>query len=180
MPSNQSGTLLLHFKKEQLLCALLPKRLTGEIVWAEWGPVPMQLRRGPARWLVCAGGAARTADDGHLRGDQALDCAGRRARRENRGGPESGRCPLRRLWPSSRTELRRAWGVEEETLVLGCISRFHPTKRNDVVIDAMAYLEEENVLLVLAGEGEQEEELRVSAPTLRRPRALRAQRARRG
>ena len=28
------GTLLLHFKKEQLLCSLLPSRLTGTIVWA--------------------------------------------------------------------------------------------------------------------------------------------------
>src|SRR5580658_6521549 len=34
------GVLLLHFKKEQLLCSLLPTRLTGAIVWAEWGPVP--------------------------------------------------------------------------------------------------------------------------------------------
>ena len=28
---------LVHFKKEQLLVALLPGRLTGRIVWAEWG-----------------------------------------------------------------------------------------------------------------------------------------------
>ena len=34
------GAVLLHFKKEQLVCSLLPRRLTGNIVWAEWGPVP--------------------------------------------------------------------------------------------------------------------------------------------
>src|SRR5271170_3021887 len=29
------GALLVHFKKEQLLCSLLPRSLTGTIVWAE-------------------------------------------------------------------------------------------------------------------------------------------------
>ena len=53
------GTLLLHFKKEQLLCSLLPPRLTGKIVWAEWGPVPPQMRHGPARLLYSL--AARRA-----------------------------------------------------------------------------------------------------------------------
>src|ERR1019366_8364012 len=53
------GALMLHFKKEQLLCALLPRRLTGEIVWAEWGPVPPPMRRGPARLLYAL--AARRA-----------------------------------------------------------------------------------------------------------------------
>jgi hypothetical protein len=45
------GAILLHFKKEQLLCSLLPRRLTGEIVWAEWGPVPPPMRHGAPRWL---------------------------------------------------------------------------------------------------------------------------------
>src|SRR5271154_2686568 len=53
------GTLLLHFKKEQLLCSLLPSSLTGTIVWAEWGPLPWQMRRGPARWAYAL--AARRA-----------------------------------------------------------------------------------------------------------------------
>jgi hypothetical protein len=41
------GVTFLHFKKEQMLAALLPARLTGRIVWAEWGPVPPALRRAP-------------------------------------------------------------------------------------------------------------------------------------
>jgi len=39
------AAVLVHFKKEQLLCSLLPRRLTGEIVWVEWGPVPPPMRR---------------------------------------------------------------------------------------------------------------------------------------
>src|SRR5688572_30468602 len=31
--------LLVHYKKEQLLAALLPARLRATLVWAEWGPV---------------------------------------------------------------------------------------------------------------------------------------------
>ena len=42
------GVTFLHFKKEQLLCALLPPQLTGRIAWAEWGPVPPNLRSGAA------------------------------------------------------------------------------------------------------------------------------------
>ena len=51
---------LLHFKKEQLLCSLLPRRLTGRIVWAEWGHVPAAMRRGLPR-LVYALAARRAA-----------------------------------------------------------------------------------------------------------------------
>ena len=47
------------FKKEQLLCSLLPRRLTGEVVWIEWGPVPAPLRKGLARALYAL--AARRA-----------------------------------------------------------------------------------------------------------------------
>jgi glycosyltransferase involved in cell wall biosynthesis len=157
------GVLLLHFKKEQLLCALLPKRLTGEIVWAEWGPVPMQLRRGVAR-LLYALAARRTQriiaiSEGTKRSivqvgvpAEKIEVVPNLVDVESVG-----------FGHLSRTELRRAWGVGEDTLVLGCISRFHPRKRNDVVIDAMAHLEDEDVLLVLAGEGEQEDELRERA-----------------
>jgi glycosyltransferase involved in cell wall biosynthesis len=63
---------------------------------------------------------------------------------------------------ASRERLRRSWGAGEQTLVVGCISRFQRRKRNDVVIDAMANLEGD-VMLVLAGEGEQERVLRERA-----------------
>src|SRR5947209_16808798 len=52
--------LVLHFKKEQLLGSLLPKRLRARLVWAEWGPVPRQMSRGPGRWAYVA--AARRAE----------------------------------------------------------------------------------------------------------------------
>ena len=39
---------------------------------------------------------------------------------------------------ASRARLRRSWGAGEQTLVVGCVSRFQRRKRNDVVIDAMA------------------------------------------
>ena len=58
--------------------------------------------------------------------------------------------------------LRGAWGAGENTLVVGCVSRFQRRKRNDVAIDAMAY-SERDLLLVLAGEGEQEQALRARA-----------------
>jgi len=77
----------------------------------------------------------------------------------------------------SRTRLREEWGVEERTLVVGCISRFQRRKRNDVIIDALAHLDGD-VLLVLAGEGEQEDALARSRSTLRRPCALCSKRAR--
>ena len=46
----------------------------------------------------------------------------------------------------------------QDAFVVGCISRFHPKKRNDVVIDAVAALPEAH--LVLAGAGETEVALR--------------------
>jgi glycosyltransferase involved in cell wall biosynthesis len=154
--------LLLHFKKEQLLCSLLPRRLTGDIVWAEWGPVPVPMRRGPARLLYAF--AARRA-----RRIIAIS-EGTRRTIIDVGVPAEKVDVVPNLVdveavkpdPRSRAELREAWGVGEQTLVVGCISRFQRRKRNDVVIDAMAHLEGD-VLLVLAGEGEQEAMLRERA-----------------
>jgi glycosyltransferase involved in cell wall biosynthesis len=156
------GTLLLHFKKEQLLCSLLPSRLTGTIVWAEWGPVPPQMRHGPARLLYSL--AARRA-----RRIVAVSEGTRRTvvdagvpRRKVDVVPNLLDVHAVEFDPASRARLRRSWGAGEQTLVVGCISRFQRRKRNDVVIDAMAHLEGD-VLLVLAGEGEQEGILRERA-----------------
>ncbi len=41
--------LMLHYKKEQLLAPALPTSLRACTVWAEWGPVPVQMRSGPTR-----------------------------------------------------------------------------------------------------------------------------------
>jgi glycosyltransferase involved in cell wall biosynthesis len=156
------GTLFLHFKKEQLLCSLLPRRLTGEIVWAEWGPVPPPMRQGPARWLYAL--AARRA---HA---VIAISAGTRQTVIETGVPAEKVHVIPNLVdvdavkpdPASRAELRAQWGAGERTLVVGCISRFQRRKRNDVVIDAMADLDGD-VLLVIAGEGDQEAALRERA-----------------
>jgi glycosyltransferase involved in cell wall biosynthesis len=156
------GTLLLHFKKEQLLCSLLPRRLTGEIVWAEWGPVPPPMRHGPARLLY-----ALAAHRAHA--VIAISVGTRRTVVET-GVPAEKVHVIPNLVdveevkpdPVSRAELRAQWGTGEGTLVVGCISRFQRRKRNDVVIDAMADLEGD-VLLVIAGEGDQEAALRERA-----------------
>jgi glycosyltransferase involved in cell wall biosynthesis len=156
------GALLLHFKKEQLLCSILPRRLTGEIVWAEWGPVPPAMRAGPARALYSL--AARRA-----RGVIAIS-EGTKRTVVAAGVPAEKVEVVPNLVdveavkpdPDSRERLRGEWGASERTLVLGCISRFQRRKRNDVPIDAMAHLDGD-VLLVLAGEGDQEGVLRERA-----------------
>jgi glycosyltransferase involved in cell wall biosynthesis len=154
--------VLVNFKKEQLLCSLLPRRLTSTIVWAEWGPVPRQLHRGPARHLYALAarrahrimavseGTAKTVWDTGVAHEKVIV----RPDLVSLHGVE--------FDAAGRTELRRSWNVDEQTLVVGCISRFQRRKRNDVVIDAMAHLDTD-VLLVLAGEGDEEEALRQRA-----------------
>lgn len=156
------GVTLLHFKKEQLLCSLLPARLTGAIVWAEWGPVPPPLRHGiprllyalaarRVRWIMAVSGGTR----------RTIVQAGVAARKVE-VIPNLVDVHSIEADTTARVELRRAWGAGEQTLVVGCISRFQRRKRNDVVIDAMAQLEGD-VLLVLAGEGDEEQALRARA-----------------
>jgi glycosyltransferase involved in cell wall biosynthesis len=156
------GTLALHFKKEQLLCSLLPRRLTGKIVWFEWGPVPLQMRKGLPRFLYAL--AARRAS-------RILAVSeGTRRTVVDAGVPRSKVDVIPNLVDvdavgfdaGSRAELRAAWGASENTIVVGCISRFHHKKRNEVVIDAMSHIEGD-VKLVLAGEGSEEQLLRERA-----------------
>jgi glycosyltransferase involved in cell wall biosynthesis len=62
--------------------------------------------------------------------------------------------------------VRSELGIPAEAFVVGCISRFHPKKRNDVVVNAVRALEDPNVHLILAGSGETEAELRELAAPL--------------
>ncbi len=64
-----------------------------------------------------------------------------------------------------RARLRAELGMPEHAFVVGCISRFHRKKRNDVVVEAVRLLDE-RVHLVLAGDGETEGELRALAAPL--------------
>jgi glycosyltransferase involved in cell wall biosynthesis len=156
------AAVLVHFKKEQLLCSLLPHRLTGQVVWVEWGPVPAPLRRGPARLLYSL--AARRA--------QAVLAVSEGTAETVIGTgvppekvvvmPDLVNLHSVQFDSEARTRTRRSWGVGEQTLVVGCISRFQRRKRNDVPIDAMAHLDGD-VLLVLAGEGDEELALRERA-----------------
>lgn len=153
---------LVHFKKEQLLCALLPPSITGTIVWAEWGPVPPRLRHGIPRLLYAL--AARRA-----KWIMAVS-EGTKRTVVDAGVPESKVVVVPNLVDvddigfdaTARSRLRAEWGVPNSTFVIGCISRFQHRKRNDVVIDAVEYLDGE-LLLLLAGEGEEEPALRERA-----------------
>jgi glycosyltransferase involved in cell wall biosynthesis len=156
------GVTFLHFKKEQLLCALLPPWLTGRIAWAEWGPVPPNLRRGPPRLLYAL--AARRA--------RAILAISEGTKRTVVGaGVAAGKVVVVpnlvdveevSFDPEARERLRAEWGAGPDTLVAGCISRFQRRKRNDVVIDAIAHVDGD-VLLVMAGEGDEEAALRERA-----------------
>jgi glycosyltransferase involved in cell wall biosynthesis len=158
--------LVVHYKKEQLLARMLPEALRRTVVWEEWGPVPFPLRRGLPRRAYLA--AARQA---------ALVLAiseGTRRSVAEVGVEESKivvvpnvlRTEEIRFSEQGRARVRRELGIPAEAFVVGCISRFHPKKRNDVVIRAVCALADENVHLILAGAGETEAELRSLAAPL--------------
>jgi glycosyltransferase involved in cell wall biosynthesis len=72
--------------------------------------------------------------------------------------------------PDAGAELRRELGIPDGAFAIGCVSRFHPKKRNDVAIDAALLLAADEspapVHLLLAGDGETEAELRARARPL--------------
>ncbi len=70
-----------------------------------------------------------------------------------------------RFSEEGRARVRGELGIPAEAFTVGCISRFHPKKRNDVLIDAVAGLGTETHL-ILAGSGETEAELRGHAAAL--------------
>jgi glycosyltransferase involved in cell wall biosynthesis len=161
--------LLVHFKKEQLLAPLLPRRLRPRVAWAEWGPVPAPLRSGPP---------------GRLYRRAARDVAAVLAVSEGtrRSLVESG-VPAERVevvanaidvgWarpePEAGTARRQALGIPAEAFVIGCLTRFNAKKRNDVAIDAAALLARAPgppVHLLMLGEGETEGDLRARAAPL--------------
>jgi glycosyltransferase involved in cell wall biosynthesis len=154
---------LLHFKKEQLMTALLPAA-AGRIVWAEWGPLPMPMRRPPARSLYAAA-AARAA---HV-------IAVSDATRDSlvRAGVPASRVSV--LPPvvaadvsfdaAARARMRAEWGATDETFVVGCVSRLSSGKRVDVIIDAVARMSGD-VMLVIAGGGSNAAALRARAEPL--------------
>ncbi len=156
------GATLVHFKKEQLLCSLLPRSLTGQIVWAEWGPVPPPMRHGIARRLYAMAGKRASAIMAVSEGTRRSIVATGISSAKVKVVPNLVDVSSVSFDQESRTALRRAWGGDDDTLVVGCVSRFQRRKPTEVAIDAMAHLDPD-VHLVLAGEGEEEDALRARA-----------------
>jgi glycosyltransferase involved in cell wall biosynthesis len=158
--------LLVHYKKEQLLARMLPKRLRRTVVWAEWGPVPFPLRKGIPRQAYLA--AARDArlvmavSQGTL--ESVRDVGVNPAKLIV--VPNVLRTDEIRYTEQGRARVREELGIPADAFVVGCISRFHPKKRNDVVVSAVRELEDPRVHLILAGDGETEAQLRGLAEPL--------------
>jgi glycosyltransferase involved in cell wall biosynthesis len=154
--------LLVHYKKEQLMASLVPRRLARTVVWAEWGPLPNEFRRGLPRRLYAI--ASRRAalvlaiSEGTKR---SLVDAGV-APEKVHVVPNAVDIDSTAYDPAARERLRGEWGAGEGTFVAGCIGRFHPKKRTAVLLRAMEHVDGD-VLLVLAGEGEDEPALRALA-----------------
>jgi glycosyltransferase involved in cell wall biosynthesis len=157
--------LLLHYKKEQLMAPLLPRRLRPTVAWAEWGPVPFPMRKGPGRWayLYAAHGAGKimAVSQGTLESvaEVGVDRSKIEVVANVMRGDELG------YSAEGRARVRRELGIPEDAFVVGCISRFHYKKRNDVVVEAVKQLGG-GAHLILAGAGETEGELRKLAEPL--------------
>lgn len=156
--------LLVHYKKDQLLARWLPKRLRPLVVWAEWGPVPFPMRKGLPRRMYL--GAARRADVIMAISEstkQSLVDVGVPADLVT-VVPNVMRADALDFSGDGRARVRSELGIPPEAFVVGCVSRFHPKKRNDVVVQAVARLD--GAHLLMAGEGETEDELRRLAEPL--------------
>jgi glycosyltransferase involved in cell wall biosynthesis len=157
--------LMLHYKKEQLMALFLPERLRAKLVWAEWGPVPFPLRKGLPRRMYLA--AARRTDlvMGVSQGTKdSVEQVGVDPERVV-VVPNVLRSNEIDFNPEGRERVRSELGIPADAFVVGCISRFHPKKRNDVVVEAVKRLDE-GTHLIMAGDGETEEDLRRRAEPL--------------
>ncbi len=157
--------LLLHYKKDELLAATLPRRLRARLTWAEWGPIPRQMRSGPGNWAFRRAAAqVRTVMAISAGTRDSLIEAGVAAAKVA-VVPNALRVDELEFSPAGRERNRAEMGIPDDAFVVGCTSRFHPKKRLDVLIDAVIALDGE-VHLVLAGAGETEGALRDRARPL--------------
>lgn len=156
--------LLLHFKKDQLLARWLPKRLRPLVVWAEWGPVPFPMRKGLPRRMYL--NAAKHADVIMAISEstrQNLIDVGIEAEKITYV-PNVMRADELDFTAPGRKIVRARLGIPHRAFVVGCVSRFHPKKRNDVVVKAVSQID--GAHLLMAGEGETEASLRALAAPL--------------
>lgn len=157
--------LMVHFKKEQLLATTLPATLRPKLVWAEWGPVPFPMRQGLAGKAYAAAGRRADLVVAVSTGTRNSVCETGIPGEKVVVLPNAVRTDEIRFRPEARARLRAELGIPEHAFVVGCVSRFHPKKRNDVVVEAVKLLGAD-VHLVLAGEGECERDLRARAASL--------------
>jgi glycosyltransferase involved in cell wall biosynthesis len=157
--------LLLHYKKEQLLAPGLPKALRPRVAWCEWGPVPRQMRQGPGRWAYARAGRGTSAVMAISEGTRESVIAAGLDPAKVTYLPNAMRTEEIRFSADGRARVRAELGIPEGAFTVGCVSRFHPKKRNDVLIDAVAALGS-GTHLILAGSGETEAELRQRAASL--------------
>lgn len=157
--------LLLHYKKEQLLSRLLPPEQRRAIVWAEWGPVPYPLRSGLPRLAYLAAARQTRLVMAVSAGTQASVSSVGVLASKVVVVPNVMRTEEIRYTAEGRARIREALDIPADAFVVGCISRFHPKKRNDVVVEAVIGLADPRVHLILAGGGETEQDLRgLAAP----------------
>jgi glycosyltransferase involved in cell wall biosynthesis len=162
--------LLVHYKKEQLLAPWLPRRLRPTLAWAEWGPVPRQLRGGVPGALYRRAardvGAVLAVSAGTR--DSLVDAGIAPAVVEV--VPNVMDLSAVVFSAPARARVRAELGIPEGAFCVGCVSRLHPKKPIDVLIRAAAALGD-GVHLLIAGDGEAEGELRALASALLGPRA---------
>jgi glycosyltransferase involved in cell wall biosynthesis len=156
--------LLLHYKKEQIMALTLPRRLTRTVAWAEWGPVPFPLRRGLPNAIYRLAARRAAIVIAVSAGTRESVCEVGVARGKVLVIPNAMRTEEIRFTAEGRARVRERLRIPDDAFVVGCISRFHPKKRNDVVVDAVARLA--GVHLVMGGAGETEASLRERARPL--------------
>jgi glycosyltransferase involved in cell wall biosynthesis len=158
--------LLVHYKKEQLLAGMLPAELRRTIVWEEWGPVPFPLRRGLPRRAYLRSGERASLVLAISEGTRSSVAEVGVPKEKIIVVPNVMRADEIRFTEQGRARVRSELQIPSDAFVVGCISRFHPKKRNDVVVRAVQALENPHVHLILAGSGETEAELRSLAEPL--------------
>ena len=144
----------------------LPPALQATLVWAEWGPVPFPLRRGLPRGIYLAAAERAATIMAVSEGTKRSVCEVGIPEEKVEVVPNVVRTDEIAFTGEGRARVRRELAIPDDAFVVGCVSRFHPKKRNDVVVDAVRLLEDGRAHLVLAGDGETEPELRERARPL--------------
>ena len=150
-----------------------PAHARRTVVWAEWGQVPFPLRTGIPAAPLPGRREAGPPGDGCLAGHARIGPGGRRATRPSWWSSPMCCAPRRSATPSRDARgYAASSGIPADAFVVGCISRFHPKKRNDVVVERRARARGSTVHLILAGDGETEARAARAGGAAGRARAL--------